>query len=289
MERITSIAQWRAYANEQRALGRRVGLVPTMGALHAGHASLFHAAAANGDVVVATVFVNPRQFNDAADLRAYPRTPSHDYEVALANSVACLVEPSLHEMWPDLPNTATTVSVRGLSETLEGADRPGHFDGVASVVAKLLIITGPCRIYFGEKDFQQLAVIRQMVRDLGFDAEVVGCPIVRDHSGLALSSRNVLLSDRGRERALALSSALGAIGAAPAPASALRERLRSALRAAGVDVAYAEVVDPLTLVPSGDAESGPRRALVAGIIEGVRLIDNGPVTLITREEHALSH
>jgi len=249
-----------------------------MGALHEGHVSLFRAAAAHGDVVVATIFVNPRQFNDPEDLRGYPRTPERDHAVAAAHGVDCLVEPTLDEMWPDAPDTATTVSVRGLGETLEGADRPGHFDGVASVVAKLLAITGPCRAYFGEKDFQQLAVIRQMVDDLGFDAQVVGCPIVRDERGLALSSRNVRLSDAGRSRALALSRALRA-AATPARASELRARLRATLEHDGVTVAYAEVVDPLTLAPSSDEESGERRALVAGIIEGVRLIDNGPVTL----------
>jgi len=279
VEHITTIEGWRTYASAQRALGRRVGLVPTMGALHEGHTSLFHAAAANADVVVATIFVNPRQFNDPDDLRAYPRTPERDHATAETNGVDCLIEPSLDEMWPDSPNTATTVSVRGLGETLEGADRPGHFDGVASVVAKLLTITGPCRVYFGEKDFQQLAVIRQMVRDLGFDAQVVGCPIVRDERGLALSSRNVLLSDAGRSRALALVRALGAAAASPASASEVRARLRAALDEADVAVAYAEVVDPLTLAPSRDGESGEGRALVAGIIEGVRLIDNGPVTL----------
>lgn len=279
MEHLTTIEGWRAYASAQRALGRRVGLVPTMGALHEGHTSLFQAAAANGDVVVATIFVNPRQFNDPDDLRGYPRTPERDHAIARANAVDCLVEPTLDEMWPDSPHTATTVSVRALGETLEGLDRPGHFDGVASVVAKLLTITGPCRVYFGEKDFQQLAVVRQMVRDLGFDAQVVGCPIVRDERGMALSSRNVLLSDDGRTRALAFSRALGAAAASPAPASELRARLRSVLVEAGITVAYTEVVDPVTLVPSRDDESGERRALVAGIIEGVRLIDNATVTL----------
>ncbi len=283
MEYLSEINEWRAYANDQRARGRRVGLVPTMGALHGGHASLFRAARAHGDVVLATIFVNPRQFNDSADLAQYPRTPGYDREMAQRNGVDCLIEPTLATMWPDYPApTPTTVSVHGLGDVLEGAGRPGHFDGVASVVAKLISVTGPCRAYFGEKDFQQVAVVRQMVRDLAMDVEVVGCPIVRDEDGLALSSRNVLLSRAGRRRALALSRALTLVQSQPATASAQRERLRETLDAAGVVTAYAEVVDPVTLEPSTDDETGPRRAMVAGLIEDVRLIDNGPVTLAPR-------
>ena len=149
MERLSTLGAWREYAGSQRAAGRRVGLVPTMGALHAGHSSLFEAAKQNGDVVLATIFVNPRQFNDVGDLNAYPRTPQLDHHTAEQHGVDCLVEPTLAEMWPDYPApTSTTVSVRGISDTLEGAGRPGHFDGVASVVAKLFAVTGPCRAYF---------------------------------------------------------------------------------------------------------------------------------------------
>jgi pantoate--beta-alanine ligase len=162
---------------------------------------------------------------------------------------------------------------------LEGAHRPGHFDGVASVVAKLLTVTGPCRVYFGEKDFQQLAVIRQMVRDLSFAVDVVGCGIVRDADGLALSSRNVLLGEDARQRALTLSRALATVTAAPASASEHRRTLREIVSGAGLDVIYADVVDPVTFAPSGDADSGDARALVAARIDGVRLIDNGPVVL----------
>ena len=285
MERITELAAWRSYANEQRAAGRRVGLVPTMGALHAGHASLFRAARDHGDVVLATLFVNPRQFNDAADLRAYPRTPDADLAVAMANGVDCLVEPTLADMWPAYPDpTATTVSVRGLSDGLEGAGRPGHFDGVASVVAKLFAVTGPCRAYFGEKDFQQIAVVRQMARDLAFDVEVVGCRIVRDHDGLALSSRNLLLPSEARLRALGLSRAIEKVAHDPAPASVLRATMRAVLEHSGLEVAYAEVVDPVTLAPTGDHEAGERRALVAVVVDGVRLIDNGPVTVTSRDD-----
>ena len=278
MDRLVGLDAWRDYAQRQRAAGRTVGLVPTMGALHAGHRALFQAARDAGDVVLATLFVNPRQFGDAADLAAYPRSPEADRALA-EGLVDCLVEPTLLSMWPDYPeSTPTTVSVRGVGDGLESVGRPGHFDGVASVVTKLFVVTGPCRAYFGEKDFQQLAVVRALVRDLGFDVEVVACPIVRDPDGLAVSSRNVLLTPAGREVALWLSRALATV-TSPAPASAHRAALRAVLEESGVDVAYAQVVDPVTLVACDDDEEGPARALVAGLVDGVRLIDNAPVTL----------
>jgi pantoate--beta-alanine ligase len=280
---LTDVEAWRSFASEQRSKGRRIGLVPTMGALHEGHVSLFRAAKGTSDVVIATIFVNPRQFHDTGDLERYPRTPERDRDLALACGVACLVSPTLDAMWPDYPApTPTTVTLGALGEVFEGADRPGHFDGVASVVAKLFVITGPCRAYFGEKDFQQLAVIRQMVRDLSFDVDVVGQPIVRDDDGLALSSRNVLLSPEGRRQALGFSRALRHVAEASRSADAQRATLRSVLEDAGVDVAYVEVVDSSTLVPSRDDETGERRALVAGFVEGIRLIDNGPVEVVGR-------
>ena len=283
MLELGDVEAWRSFASDQRARGRRVGLVPTMGALHQGHESLFRSARETSDVVLATIFVNPRQFGDARDLENYPRTPERDREVALACGVDCLVSPTLDAMWPDSPApTPTTVTLGQLGEVFEGAGRPGHFDGVASVVAKLFVITGPCRAYFGEKDFQQLAVIRQMVRDLAFDVEVVGRPIIRDADGLALSSRNVLLSLDDRRRALGLSRALRAASDEPRSADEQRAVLRSVLDEAGVDVAYAQIVNPSTLVPSGDDETGERRALVAGVVGGVRLLDNGPVEIVGR-------
>jgi pantoate--beta-alanine ligase len=282
VQHLSDLAEWRRYADDQRALGRRVGLVPTMGALHAGHASLFRNARDHGDLVLATIFVNPRQFNDAADLSIYPHTPEDDVLVAKENGVDCLVEPTLEQMWHDYPTpTPTTVSVRGIGDVLEGADRPGHFDGVASVVAKLCAVTGPCRAYFGEKDFQQLAVVRQMIRDLAMPVELVACPTVRDDDGLAVSSRNYQLSPEGRTTALALSRALRRLDG-PDTASNLRARMREVLDAAGVATAYAEVVDPVTFVSSRDDDVGEARALIAGVVEGVRLIDNKPVTLVAR-------
>jgi pantoate--beta-alanine ligase len=277
---LSEVKEWRSFANDVRARGHTVGLVPTMGALHEGHVALFRAAKHRGDVVVATLFVNPRQFHDVGDLARYPRTPEHDHALARESGVDCLIEPTLDAMWPAYPlPTPTTVSVDGLSERFEGAGRPGHFDGVASVVAKLFAITGPSRAYFGEKDFQQLAVVRQMVHDLDFDVEVVGCPIVRDHDGLAFSSRNARLSKDGRRQALALSEALARVARHVDSASEQRALMTKTLLDAGVDVAYADVADPTTLVPSRDDESGDRRALVAGLVEGVRLLDNGPVRI----------
>ncbi len=275
MERLSSLASWREFAGSIREAGRRVALVPTMGALHDGHASLVRRARANGDVVMLTAFVNPRQFSDVGDLSRYPHTPEADVELARASGVDALVTPSLEEMWPDYPaDTLTTVSVRDLGDVLEGVDRPGHFDGVASVVAKLFAVSGPCRAYFGEKDFQQLVVVRRMARDLSFDVEVVGCVTQREPSGLALSSRNARLSPGGRERATALFRALGAARASTSPVSERRALMTRVMLAGGVEVAYADIVDVETLAPIGDEVRRPARALVAGFVEGVRLIDN---------------
>jgi pantoate--beta-alanine ligase len=279
---LTQIDAWRAFAVGERGAGRRVGLVPTMGALHGGHKSLFRAARETCDVVLATVFVNPRQFGDESDLAHYPRTLERDREIATESGVDCLIVPTLEEMWPDYPKcTPTTVSVSGIGDVLEGSGRPGHFDGVASVVTKLFAVTGPCRAFFGEKDFQQLAVVRQLVHDLGFDVEVVGCPIVRDPDGLALSSRNARLSPEGRRRALGLSRALSYVATTSARASTLRSTMRTILDDSGIEVAYADVVDPATLESTRDDEAGCRRALVAGFVDGVRLLDNGPVTVVS--------
>ncbi|HEY7931198.1 MAG TPA: pantoate--beta-alanine ligase [Acidimicrobiales bacterium] len=274
------LGRWRDSAQATRARGRVVGLVPTMGALHEGHLALVHAARERGDVVFLTIFVNPRQFGDAADLARYPRTLKADQALAESVGVDVLVVPSLDEMWPDYPrDTMTSVHVTGLGDVLEGEGRPGHFAGVASVVAKLFAVTGPCRAYFGEKDYQQVAVVRQMVRDLALPVDVVDVPVVRDADGLALSSRNGRLSAHGRVQALALSRAIASAARRSAPASVLRAAMRAELARAELEVAYAEIVDPLTLQPLDDGARGAARALVAGVVEGVRLIDNGPVTL----------
>ena len=279
MEQLTSVASWRAFAREARDRGATVGLVPTMGALHEGHVSLMERAQRDCDVVIVTVFVNPRQFNDPEDLRRYPRPLSDDLARCAALGIDAVATPSTEEMWPAYPGTtATTISVSGLSDDFEGAGRPGHFDGVASVVAKLFTITGPCVAYFGEKDFQQLAVVRQMVTDLAFDVTVIGCSIVRESSGLALSSRNVRLSEAGRRAATGFSRALRLVNDGTSrDADAVRREARAVLDDAGIDVAYVDVVEPATLRRRRADEEGESRLLLAGFVDGVRLLDNGTV------------
>ena len=271
-----SLHHWRDYVTEQRRLRRTLGLVPTMGALHAGHVSLIERAASECDEVIVTIFVNARQFNDPRDLEAYPRTLEADLALCMAAGASIVVTPSSEEMWPH--GVTTTVNVAGISESLEGAGRPGHFDGVASVVTKLFAISGPAKAYFGEKDFQQVAVVRRLNDDLGLGMDIVACPVIRDHDGLALSSRNVRLSDEGRTRALAISRALFSAAARPAPSTVLIDEARHTLSEAGCDIAYVAIVDPLTFEPT--VQSGPARLLIAALVEGVRLIDNASVELV---------
>jgi pantoate--beta-alanine ligase len=284
MQQIVELGAWRDYARDVRRAKKSIGLVLTMGALHEGHAELFRRARAENDVVIATIFVNARQFNNVDDLARYPRPLAADITLAEACGVDALVTPTAEAMWPE--STATTVHVARLGDEFEGTGRPGHFDGVTSVVAKLFIINGACRAYFGEKDFQQLAIVRAMVRDLALEVEVVGCAIARDDDGLALSSRNVQLTPEGRVTALGLSRAIFAAGAEARTASQQRLLMVAMLEEAGVHVEYADVVDPATLTSSRDDESGPRRALVAGVVEGIRLIDNGPVQIVGGEHAA---
>jgi len=255
-----------------------------MGALHEGHGSLIRRAVADGAIPIVTIFVNPRQFNDAKDLAAYPRDEAADLANCEAWGAAAVVTPSVHEMWPTTPaTTATTVSVAGVTELYEGAGRPGHFDGVASVVTKLFAITGPARAYFGEKDFQQLAMVRRLNEDLSLGMTIVGCPIVRDDDGLALSSRNVQLDSEGRQIALGFSRALREVAGTTRTAREVRAIVRDALESSGIEVAYAEVVEPLLLNPINEQYEGVARVLLAGVVQGVRLIDNGDVTIVSSE------
>lgn len=261
-----------------RRAGRSVGFVPTMGALHDGHRSLIERARAEHDVVVVSVFVNPTQFDDAADLAAYPRVEERDAEIAFAAGADVLFVPDVAEVYPD--GFATTVVVRGpLTETLEGAGRgTGHFDGVTTVVAKLLAMVAPDAAYFGRKDAQQAAVVRRMARDLNLPCAIVTCPIVRDADGLALSSRNARLSPAERERALALSRALTEVasdiasGGLTTGADASRAGL-ALLRAGGADPEYFAVADPESLAPV-DEIAGDVLLLTAARVGDVRLIDN---------------
>jgi pantoate--beta-alanine ligase len=278
---VTMAAEFGSRVEAARASGLTVGLVPTMGALHAGHRSLVARAAAECDLVAVTVFVNPLQFGNPDDLEHYPRTLEADSAVVAEAGGRLLFAPALTEMYPGFPTPVpTSVGVSGVSEGWEGASRPGHFDGVSTVVAKLFAMAGRCRAYFGEKDFQQLAVVRTMARDLSFPVEVIGCDTVRDHDGLALSSRNVRLDSEDRRAALVLSRALRA-GAAAVVAGELSvsaieaEMSRLVAEEPGVDLDYAVVVDATDLTRATATDTArPLRLLIAAQVGPVRLIDN---------------
>jgi pantoate--beta-alanine ligase len=262
---------------ELRASGK-LALVPTMGALHAGHLALIEEAKRRADNVVATIFVNPTQFNDPDDLARYPRQEAEDARKLAEAGCDLLWAPAVEDIYPD--GFATDVHVSGVSDRWEGAARPGHFDGVATVVARLLLAVRPDVALFGEKDFQQLAVIRQMVADLGIGTEIVGVPTVRDADGLALSSRNALLSPEERRRAVALPKALNAardrILDGTSVADALREAKQLLVDAGFLRIDYVALVNAATLEPL-DAPRGTMRLIAAAVIGTTRLIDNLPV------------
>lgn len=301
---ITTIGEIRAVLDERRAAGQTIGFTPTMGYLHDGHGSLMQAASADNDAVVASIFVNPLQFAAGEDLDSYPRDLDRDRVLAAANGVDHLFVPTVAEMYPFGP-VLTEVSVADLSERWDGASRPSHFRGVATVVAKLFNIVGPCRAYFGRKDFQQLAVIRRMVADLSMPIELIGCPIIREADGLAMSSRNSYLSDEDRAAALILRRTLD-VGRAMIEGG--ETDTRKVIRAMTDTIAteprarldYVTVVDPLTLqVPdrlaplsgdrqesgdpqqSGDPPPAPSSAqlLIAANLGATRLIDNCAATV----------
>lgn len=266
--------QW--VCRELRTSGAVLGLVPTMGALHEGHLSLVRRARGECSVVTASIFVNPLQFGPNEDFAKYPRTFAEDCAALEREGVGIVFAPDPAEMYP--AGAVTTVSVPGVGDRLDGASRPGHFTGVATVVAKLLHIVGPARTYFGQKDAAQLAVLRRMVRDLNFDVKLVGCAIVRDTDGLALSSRNNYLSATERQQALVLRRCLlameQAIGNGERNSEALIERGRQVLDAEpGARLDYLAVVDADTLLPVEKAVAGTLVAVAAWVGE-TRLIDN---------------
>ena len=277
---LTTVVDVRAACDATRASGGRVGFVPTMGFFHEGHRSLMRAARADNDLVVVSLFVNPTQFGPSEDLSAYPRDPEGDAAAAAAEGVDVLFTPPVEEMYA--ASARTTVHVSGLTERLCGARRPGHFDGVTTVVAKLFSIIGPCRAYFGRKDAQQLAVIRRMTTDLDLPVDVVGCPLVREHDGLALSSRNVYLDADDREAATVLSAALyltsEAVVRGERDASVLRQRIVDTVaRVPRVKLDYAEIVDAATLEPFEQLTDDTLVALAA-FVGKARLIDNVTIT-----------
>jgi len=274
---IAAIAELRGIADAARREGRGVGFVPTMGAFHDGHRSLIERARRETEQVVVSIFVNPLQFPDPRDLERYPRTRDRDLRDAERLGVDVVFAPDEREMYPG-GEPAVTVDPGPLGDRLEGAARPGHFRGVATVVAKLFNAVGPCRAYLGEKDAQQLAVIRWMVRDLEFPIEVVACPTLRESDGLAMSSRNALLSPEDREAAgslfLALSEAAERARAGERDAAALVAVMAREIGGTpGARLDYAAVVDDETFEDVRMLER-PARALVAARFGDLRLIDN---------------
>jgi pantoate--beta-alanine ligase len=276
---VRTIAGLRSHIAVWRKSGERVGLVPTMGALHNGHLALVRAARAECDHVVATIFVNPKQFAPNEDLDAYPRREAADLAMLRAEGVALVFMPTNTEVYP--PGFATTVRVAGLTDCLCGAHRAGHFDGVATVVTKLLLQSLPDTAYFGEKDYQQLVVVRRLARDLDIPARIAGVTTVREADGLALSSRNAYLTPQERRIAPALARELRRIAAAltAEPAAVLREttRGRTDLEQAGFVVEYLEVRAADTLASVAAAVIGHARVFAAVHLGQTRLIDNVPI------------
>jgi pantoate--beta-alanine ligase len=277
---VRTVAELRTIVAAWRREGARVAVVPTMGALHKGHLSLVRAALEKADRVIVTLFVNPKQFNSAADLDAYPRTEKEDAAKLAPVGAHVLYAPDAAEIYPH--GFATTVSVSGVSEGLCGAFRPGHFDGVATVVAKLFLQTGADLAFFGEKDFQQLHVVRRMARDVNIPISVVGCPTVREGDGLVLSSRNALLSGAERVIAPSLAEILFATAGrltAGAPFQATLGEAKAAILAAGYrEVEYLELRTEDDLAPF-DALDRPARLLAAAWLGDTRLIDNVEVAI----------
>ncbi|HEV2274557.1 MAG TPA: pantoate--beta-alanine ligase, partial [Acidobacteriaceae bacterium] len=276
MRILTSIAETRHACNLFRTAGKSLGLVPTMGALHAGHLSLIHSARESCDAVGASIFVNPTQFGPSEDFERYPRSFEQDCRLLEAAGVDFVFAPSVAEMYP--AGASTFVEVAGLSDRLDGASRPGHFRGVATVVAKLFHIVTPDRAFFGQKDAAQVAILKKMVRDLAFPVEIRVCPIVREPDGLALSSRNQYLSREERQRALVLSRTLNTVAervhAGEYESAALREEALRVLRQEpSVRLDYFAIVDPDTLEAVADLRQGALIA-VAASVGTTRLIDN---------------
>ena len=276
MEILRTVEELRQWSRANRKMGESIGLVPTMGALHAGHASLIRAAANSCGRVAVSIFVNPTQFGPNEDFARYPRTFDADCALAQVEGAHIIFAPSVEEIYPD--GAATFVEVEGLSQRLDGMSRPGHFRGVATVVAKLLIAAEPDRAFFGQKDAAQVAVLRRMVADLRIGTEIVVCPIVREHDGLALSSRNVYLNAGERAQALTLSRAVRSaedlVAHGERSASALLEAARAVFDAEpSVRVESIELVDWATLEPVASAVPGSLFA-VAAWLGATRLIDN---------------
>ena len=270
-----TLAGLRAQTAAWRRAGEVIGVVPTMGALHQGHLSLARAASEECDRVIVTIFVNPKQFNNPDDLKNYPRTEHEDAKKLESIGVDLIYVPSGDQIYPD--GFATNVTVEGLTEMLCGASRPGHFDGVATVVSKLFIQTAADKAYFGEKDYQQLQIVRRMARDLDIPIDVVGCPTIREMDGLAMSSRNLLISDKSRVKAPALAEVMEDVRAQlrdGAKMSAIAGAAKDRILTAGFnEVDYLELRDGVDLSLLETPREGSR-LFAAAWLAGVRLIDN---------------
>ncbi len=284
---LTSLSEAAAWSAVARREGKRIGLVPTMGALHEGHCSLIERAALENDVVVVSIFVNPLQFGDPNDLDRYPRSLEADCLLAERSGATVIVAPEVAELYPTWPNPPeTSVTVGRLGTLFEGASRPGHFTGVATIVTMLHQALRPMNAYYGEKDFQQLTILRQVGADLWSGVAVRGCPIVREDDGLAMSSRNVRLSSEARiaARVLSKSLAVAANAVEQHPEIAVADLEAVVVDALGfggelVEPDYAVVVDASTLERwSGRIILGQVRLLVAAVVGGVRLLDNSDLT-----------
>ncbi|MGD0509032.1 MAG: pantoate--beta-alanine ligase [Terriglobales bacterium] len=278
MKICATIVEARAACRDVRASGKRLGLVPTMGALHEGHLSLVRAAKARCDAVAVSIFVNPTQFGPTEDLSKYPRQFDRDCRLLEKEDVDILFAPPVEEMYPNSNDRVTWVLVEGLSEKLDGRSRPGHFRGVTTIVAKLFHIVEPDTAFFGQKDAAQVAVIRRLVQDLNFPVEVVACPIVRESNGLAMSSRNAYLNREERRRALVLQQSLQKarqqFQAGERSSAALISAAKEILaREPQVRLDYFEVVDPDTLDPV-ERISQKTLVAVAAYVGSTRLIDN---------------
>lgn len=276
MEIIRTVELLRRRIDEEKQLGRSVGLVPTMGALHAGHVSLIDRARQENDIIVVSIFVNPTQFNNPEDLRTYPRTEEADCEKLINSKVDITFIPSVEEIYPE-PDTRV-FDLGPVAEVMEGAMRPGHFNGVAQIVSKLFAMVMPHRAYFGEKDFQQIAVIRRMTQLEKFDIEIIDCPIMRENDGLAMSSRNVRLTPYQREIAPAIHKALIASKeyAKTHSVKDTKQRVINEINAQPeMEVEYYEIVDSLTMQPIANWEDTQCAIGCITVYCGqVRLIDN---------------
>lgn len=276
MKVLRTVGELRQAMDEARAAGQSIGLVPTMGALHAGHASLVDKAREQNNIVVVSVFVNPTQFNNPNDLSTYPRTEQADCELLEKHGADYAFIPSVEEIYPE-PDTRV-FPLGEVAEVMEGAMRPGHFNGVAQIVSKLFAMVLPTRAYFGEKDFQQIAVIRRMVQLEGFDLEIVACPIKREPDGLALSSRNVRLTPEGRAQAPAIHRVLAeslSMTADHTPAEVKQWVTEQINNAGGLETEYYEIADALTMQPVDNWQSPNGTVGCVTVYCGdVRLIDN---------------